>query len=87
MASLTPRVHPRPSLQKLSSTPSTTNTPAKNSMADADLEVGDAVTVPGGMDGTVKFVGEVKGRQGKYVGVELSEKWAARGKNNGDAEG
>jgi len=51
------------------------------------IEVGDNVEVPGGMDGSVKFVGEVKGKKGYFVGVELSEEWAARGKNNGDAEG
>lgn len=55
--------------------------------ADGDIEVGDLVEVPGGMDGTVKFVGEVRGKQGYFVGVELSKKWAARGKNDGDADG
>ena len=52
-----------------------------------DIEIGDAVEVPGGMDGTVKFVGEIRGKQGYFVGVELSRKWASRGKNDGDAEG
>ena len=52
-----------------------------------DIEIGDTVEVPGGMDGTVKFVGEVRGKQGYFVGVELSRKWASRGKNDGDAEG
>lgn len=54
---------------------------------DEGVEVGDAVEVPGGMDGTVKFVGEVRGKPGFFVGVELSKKWAHRGKNDGDAEG
>jgi dynactin complex subunit len=52
-----------------------------------DIQVGDTVEVPGGMDGTVKFVGEVRGKQGYFVGVELSKRWASRGKNDGDAEG
>ena len=52
-----------------------------------DLEVGDAVDVPGGMHGTVKFIGEVKGKKGIFAGVELSREWAARGKNDGDVEG
>ena len=55
--------------------------------AGADFQIGDTVNVPGGMDGVVKFVGEVKGKQGCFVGVELSRKWAARGKNDGEAEG
>ena len=54
---------------------------------DEFLEIGDPVEVPGGMDGTVKFVGEVRGKQGYFVGVELSRNWAHRGKNDGDAEG
>lgn len=51
------------------------------------IEVGDAVDVPGGMHGTVKFLGSVKNRDGVYVGVELSREWAARGKNDGDVDG
>ncbi|KAI4158391.1 MAG: hypothetical protein LQ342_007477 [Letrouitia transgressa] len=52
-----------------------------------ELEVGDTVDVPGGMHGTVKFIGEVKGKKGIFAGVELSKEWAARGKNDGDVEG
>ncbi|KAL8923620.1 MAG: hypothetical protein Q9208_004567 [Pyrenodesmia sp. 3 TL-2023] len=52
-----------------------------------DLEVGDTVDVPGGMHGTIKFIGEVKGKKGIFAGVELSREWAARGKNDGDVEG
>ena len=88
MATSTPRgVHPRPSLRNLSlSKPSTP--PSMTRLGHSEqLEVGDTVTVPGGMDGTVKFVGEVKGKPGIFVGVELSKRWASRGKNNGDAEG
>ncbi|KAL9003156.1 MAG: hypothetical protein Q9188_003960 [Gyalolechia gomerana] len=51
------------------------------------LEVGDTVDVPGGMHGTIKFIGEVKGKKGVFAGVELSREWAARGKNDGDVEG
>lgn len=58
-----------------------------NGAASAELQIGDSVNVPGGMDGTVKFVGEVNGKPGYFVGVELSRKWAARGKNDGEAEG
>lgn len=52
-----------------------------------NLEVGDTVDVPGGMHGTIKFIGEVKGKKGVFAGVELSREWAARGKNDGDVEG
>ncbi len=52
-----------------------------------DLEVGDLVDVPGGMYGTVKFVGTVQGKKGTFAGVELSEEFATRGKNNGDVDG
>jgi hypothetical protein len=52
-----------------------------------ELEVGDMVDVPGSMHGTVKFIGSVQGKNGTFAGVELSEEFAARGKNNGDVDG
>lgn len=52
-----------------------------------NLEVGDAVDVPGGMHGIIRFIGEVKGKKGVFAGVELSREWAARGKNDGDVDG
>jgi hypothetical protein len=51
------------------------------------IEVGDLVDVPGNMHGTVKFVGNVQGKKGTFAGVELSEEFATRGKNNGDVDG
>ena len=54
---------------------------------DTSLDVGDSVNVPGEMYGTVRFIGSVKGKQGSFVGVELAQEFAARGKNNGDVEG
>ena len=81
MATSTPR--PRPSLRGGSSTYSTTPTMT----ISTDVEVGDTVEVQGEMDGIVKFVGEVKGKKGVFVGVELSKKWANRGKNDGDVGG
>jgi hypothetical protein len=54
---------------------------------DGDIEVGDLVDVPGGMYGTVKFIGAVKGKKGVFAGVELSREWAPRGKNGGDVDG
>ena len=61
-------------------------TPGSNKMG-ADLEVGDTVNVPGEMYGTVKFIGTVRGKQGKFVGVELDSEFAAKGKNDGDVDG
>lgn len=51
------------------------------------LFVGDAVDVPGGMSGTVRFVGTVQGKKGTFAGIELHQDFAARGKNNGDVDG
>lgn len=53
----------------------------------AELEVGDTVNVPGDMYGTVKFIGNVRGKNGKFVGVELDREFAAKGKNDGDVDG
>jgi hypothetical protein len=52
-----------------------------------DLDVGDMVDVPGNMHGTVRFIGNVQGKKGTFAGVELSEEFAVRGKNNGDVDG
>ncbi|KAI1914625.1 hypothetical protein LOZ58_002637 [Ophidiomyces ophidiicola] len=52
-----------------------------------DIQVGDLVNVPGGMYGTVKFLGPVDGKPGRFAGVELAHEHAGRGKNNGDVEG
>ncbi|KFA61474.1 hypothetical protein S40285_03440 [Stachybotrys chlorohalonatus IBT 40285] len=49
--------------------------------------VGDIVDVPGGLVGTVRFVGSVQGKKGVFAGVELLPEFAARGKNNGDVDG
>jgi hypothetical protein len=52
-----------------------------------DIGVGDLVDVPGGMNGVVKFVGGIRGKQGVFAGVELSREYAARGKNDGAVDG
>src|SRR5271156_268511 len=49
--------------------------------------VGDTVEVPGGMHGTVKFVGQVDGKKGTFAGVQLAPEYAARGKNSGEVDG
>lgn len=62
-------------------------TPARVGGGPEELEVGDIVDVPGNMYGIVKFVGSVQGKKGVFAGVELSEMFASKGKNNGDVEG
>lgn len=52
-----------------------------------DVQVGDVVNVPGGMFGTVKYLGSVAGKPGRFAGIELSNEYAQRGKNSGDVEG
>ncbi|PHH79722.1 hypothetical protein CDD80_3965 [Ophiocordyceps camponoti-rufipedis] len=61
--------------------------PLSPSRGADDVAVGDAVDVPGGMHGTVRFVGTVQGKKGSFAGVELHADFAARGKNNGDVDG
>ena len=67
----------------------TPTTPAarKAGAGEDGLDVGDTVDVPGGMHGTVKFIGTVKGKKGTFAGVELSREFAQRGKNDGVADG
>lgn len=52
-----------------------------------DVQVGDLVNVPGGMHGTIKYLGAVAGKPGKFAGIELAPEHAKRGKNSGDVEG
>lgn len=54
---------------------------------EGEVDVGDVVDVPGGMYGTIKFLGPIDGKDGVFVGVELSREYAPRGKNNGDVDG
>ena len=60
-------------------------TPGKQS--GEDVATGDTVDVPGGMVGTVRFVGTVQGKKGTFAGVELHPEFAGRGKNSGDVDG
>lgn len=52
-----------------------------------ELDVGDIVNLPGDMYGTVKFIGSIRGKDGRFVGIELDKAFAAKGKNNGDFNG
>lgn len=63
------------------------DSPGKMGGDGQEVDVGDIVDVPGGMHGTVKFVGTVRGKKGIFAGVELSSAFASRGKNDGDVDG
>lgn len=52
-----------------------------------NIDVGDAVEVPGNLHGVVRFVGSVQGKKGTFAGVELNNDFAAKGKNSGDVDG
>lgn len=54
---------------------------------DIAIDVGDPVEVPGGLTGTVKFLGMVRGKKGIFAGIELDKEYASRGKNDGDVDG
>lgn len=62
-------------------------TPGRPGAASDDVVVGESVEVPGGLQGTVRFVGTVQGKKGQFVGIELHREFAVRGKNNGDVDG
>ena len=85
MATLTPRQ--RPSYRNLAHKTSTPVMAKKPAFASSigpgearpgpendELEIRNYIEVPGGMDGTVKFVGKIRGKSGYFVGVELSRK-------------
>lgn len=55
--------------------------------APDDIQVGDLVNVPGAMYGTVRYLGTVSGKPGKFAGIELAAEHAKRGKNSGDVDG
>lgn len=61
--------------------------PTPGRFAGDDVYNGDVVDVPGGMFGTVRFVGSVQGKKGTFAGVELHPDFASRGKNSGDVDG
>lgn len=67
--------------------PATSRTISDDRIGNQNLAVGDVVDVPGMMHGTIKFIGEVKGKKGHFAGVELSREFASRGKNDGDVDG
>lgn len=54
------------------------------------IEVGDAVKFEVSsehMEGIIRFLGEVEGKDGQWAGVELDSEWHGRGKNDGSVKG
>lgn len=52
--------------------------------------MGDAVKIEVGgiaMEGTIRFLGEVDGKDGEWGGVELDPEFEGRGKNDGSVKG
>ncbi|KAL8277495.1 hypothetical protein RQP46_010125 [Phenoliferia psychrophenolica] len=39
------------------------------------------------MEGTLRFLGEVEGKDGQWAGVELAQEWTGKGKNDGSVRG
>jgi len=39
------------------------------------------------MEGVVRFIGQVDGKAGEWGGVELSEEFTGKGKNDGSVKG
>jgi CAP-Gly domain-containing linker protein 1 len=85
---------------KMGSTPrSTVTSRSESRMSDAftrdssrashrPLEVGDPVKIESlALEGTLRFLGEITGKPGQWAGVELSGKFAGKGKNDGSAAG
>jgi dynactin complex subunit len=52
------------------------------------FDVGENVRIESlGFEGTLRFVGEIDGKQGLWAGVELSPGFAGKGKNDGSVNG
>jgi hypothetical protein len=50
--------------------------------------VGEGVRIESqGIEGTLRYLGEVQGKEGIFAGVELSAGFAGRGKNDGTVDG
>ncbi|CAE6505546.1 unnamed protein product [Rhizoctonia solani] len=66
----------------------TSNIGRSLSRAGHEFEVGDAVRIESlGMEGTLRFMGEIDGKNGMWAGVELAPTYAGKGKNDGSVAG
>ncbi|GAA6022674.1 hypothetical protein JCM11491_000560 [Sporobolomyces phaffii] len=86
----TPAARPKTPNGFGSSTSRFPTTPATATATATAFQVGDPVSfeVQGDkMDGVVRFIGQVDGKAGEWGGVELSDEFAGRGKNDGSVKG
>lgn len=52
------------------------------------FEIGDSVRIDSlAFEGTLRYLGEIEGKNGLWAGVELSRQFAGKGKNNGSVNG
>lgn len=52
------------------------------------FDIGDNVRIESlGFEGTLRYIGEIDGKQGEWAGVELSGGFKGKGKNNGSVAG
>ena len=59
-----------------------------SSRAGVSFEVGDHVRIESlGFEGTLRYLGEIDGKSGRWAGVELHGGFVGRGKNNGTVDG
>lgn len=59
-----------------------------SSRAGHKFDIGDNVRIESlGFEGILRYVGEIDGKAGLWAGVELSEGFAGKGKNNGSVNG
>ncbi|CAE7228380.1 unnamed protein product [Rhizoctonia solani] len=66
----------------------TSNIGRSLSRAGHEFEVGDPVRIESlGMEGTLRFMGEIDGKNGIWAGVELTAAYAGKGKNDGSVSG
>lgn len=58
------------------------------SRTQRSFEVGDNVRIESlGFEGTLKYLGEIDGKQGLWAGVEVGGGFAGKGKNDGSVDG
>lgn len=72
---------------------STSRSPSRQSdvqprNVNRQLNVGDSVRVDSlALEGVLRYMGEIEGKNGVWAGVELISQFAGRGKNNGSVNG
>jgi len=72
---------------------STSRSPSRQSdvqskSVNRQLSVGDSVRVDSlALEGVLRYMGEIQGKNGIWAGVELISQFAGRGKNNGSVNG